>query len=94
MSLGQYSIDCDKMLWLVILGMFVVLPLILLIGFKGRDSQRPRRSSTLTLLYAPGSADIAAEAYHSPRKDSTMPFPLGKKKERKRTETFRRSSKD
>lgn len=46
------------------------------------------------MLYAPGSTDVAGEAYHSPRKDSTMPFPLGKKEERKKTETFRRHEKD
>ncbi len=82
------------MLWIVILLVMVGIPLILLISFRGRDSQGPRKPSTQTMLYAPGSADIAAEAYHSPRKDSTMPFPLGKKKERKKTETFRRSAKD
>ncbi len=79
------------MIWIVMLGILVVLPLIVLIFVKGRDSEGPRTSDKRIMLYAPGSADIAAEAYHSPRKDSTMPFPLGKKKERKKTETFRRS---
>lgn len=82
------------MLWIVILFVCGVIPLIVLLTIKGRDSQGPRKPATLTMLYAPGSADIAAEAYHSPRKDSTMPFPIGKRKERKKTETFRRSGKD
>ena len=80
------------MIGIVVLFVCVVLPLILLIFVTGRDSEGPRTPDKLTMLYAPGSADIAAEAYHSPRKDSTMPFPLGKRKERKKTETFRRSA--
>jgi len=46
------------------------------------------------MLYAPGSEDVAGGAYHPGRKDGSMPFPLGKKKERKRTETFRKHSDD
>jgi hypothetical protein len=94
MSLREYSTGCNKMIWIVVLAVCVVIPLILLIFIKGRDSQGPRRSGRQTMLYAPGSTDIAAEAYHSPRKDSTMPFPLGKKEKRKKTETFRRHSED
>ena len=80
------------MIWIVVLLILVVLPMMVLIFMKGRDSGGPRRPDKRVMLYSPGSADIAAEAYHSPRKDSTMPFPLGKKKERKKTETFRRSA--
>ncbi|MHA1963964.1 MAG: hypothetical protein ACXACG_09760 [Candidatus Thorarchaeota archaeon] len=82
------------MLGIVILSILVVIPLIVLFFIRGRDSQGPRKPAKQTMLYAPGSTDIAAEAYHSPRKDSTMPFPLGKKEEREKTETFRRHSED
>lgn len=82
------------MLWIVLLSIFVVFPLAVLILIKGRKSRGPPKPVKQTMLYAPGSTDIAAEVYHSPRKDSTMPFPLGKKEEREKTETFRRHSED
>jgi hypothetical protein len=82
------------MLGIVILAIFVVFPLILLIVFRGRKSQGPPRLTKQTMLYAPGSTDIAAEAYHSSIRNMTMPFPLGKKEERKKTETFRKHSED
>jgi hypothetical protein len=41
------------------------------------------------MLYSPGKTDQAGEFYHSARRDGAMPFPVGKKKERKRTDTFR-----
>ena len=80
------------MLGIILLTIFVGIPLILLIFIKGRKSERPPKPSKQIMLYAPSSTDIAAEVYHSPRKDSTMPFPLGKKEEREKTETFRRHS--
>ncbi|MFX1560446.1 MAG: hypothetical protein ACFFBL_07645 [Promethearchaeota archaeon] len=82
------------MLWIVLLFVFVVIPVVVLILIGGRKSQGPPKPAKRTMLYAPGSTDIAGEVYHSPRKDSTMPFPLGKKEEREKTETFRRHSED
>lgn len=82
------------MIGIVVLFVCVVLPLILLIFVKGRDSGDPRTPDKLTMLYAPGSIDVAGESYHPARRGGAMPFPLGKKKERKKTETFRRSLKD
>lgn len=82
------------MLGITVLIICVLLPLVILLVTKDRRSQGPRKTSKQTMLYAPGSTDIAAEAYHSPRKDSTMPFPLGKKQKRKKTETFRRHADD
>jgi hypothetical protein len=82
------------MIWIAVLAICVVFPLVIIFATKDRRSQGPRKPMKQTMLYAPGSTDIAAEAYHSPRKDSTMPFPLGKKEKRKKTETFRRHSKD
>ena len=82
------------MLGIVLLALFVVIPLIVLIFIRGRKSQGPPKPAKQTMLYSPGSTDIAAEAYHSSIRDFTMPFPLGKKKERKKTETFRKHSED
>ncbi|MFW9807090.1 MAG: hypothetical protein ACFFFK_10220 [Candidatus Thorarchaeota archaeon] len=61
---------------------------------KGRDSQGPSTSEKRTMLYAPGSEDVAGEAYFPGRKDGAMPFPVGKRQERKKTETFRKSAED
>ena len=94
MALREYSTGCGKLLGLVIFVICVVIPLIVIFAFRGRRSEGTPRSRGQTMLYAPGSTDVAAEAYHSPRKDSTMPFPLGKKEERKKTETFRRYEDD
>jgi len=58
---------------------------------RGTPDHKPR---VRTMLYAPGSEDIAGSSYSPARKDGSMPFPVGKKKERKRTETFYRHSKD
>ncbi len=82
------------MIWVVLLTIYIVIPLIILVFIRGRKSQGPPRPAKQTMLYAPGSTDIAGEVYHSPRKDSTMPFPLGKKEEREKTETFRKHSED
>lgn len=82
------------MLGIVVVIVLIVLPVIVLIACRGRDSQGPRKPGKRIMLYAPGSDDVAGEAYHPGRKDGTMPFPLGKKKERKKTETFRRSAED
>ena len=59
-----------------------------------RRSELPTKPQEPIKLYAPGSIDVAGEVYHPARKDGAMPFPVGKKKERKRTETFRKHSKD
>ncbi|MHA2077977.1 MAG: hypothetical protein ACW99X_10285 [Candidatus Thorarchaeota archaeon] len=76
--------------------------MILLIVFRGRKSQGPSKPQKQVMLYAPGSEDVAGGAYHSARKTGAMPsrktgampFPMGKKKERKKTETFQRHSDD
>jgi len=81
------------MVWIAVLSVLVVIPLIVLIFMRGRDSEGPRKPEKQTMLYAPGSIDVAGEAYHPALRSVAMPFPLGKKKERKKTETFRRSTK-
>lgn len=82
------------MLWLIVLAVFVIIPLIVLAVVRERTSPESGRREKRTMLYAPGPDDVAGEAYHPSRKDGSMPFPLGKKKERRKTETFRRHSKD
>ena len=56
---------------------------------KGTRSTLRKRPEKPTMLYAPGSSDEAGQVYHSSRKDGAMPFPMSKRKERKRTRTFR-----
>jgi len=80
------------MLGFVIFGILVIIPLILLIIFRGRRSQGESTPRKQVMLYAPGSEDVAGGAYHSARKTGAMPFPVGKKKERRKTETFRKHS--
>lgn len=63
-------------------------------SIKGRGTHEPRTSEKRVMLYAPGSEDVAGEAYFPARKDGSMPFPLGKKQERKKTETFRKYAED
>jgi hypothetical protein len=82
------------MIWVVIWGILIVIPLILLVAFRERRSRESSKPGRRTMLYAPGSEDVAGGAYHSARKTGAMPFPVGKKKERKKTETFRRHYED
>ncbi|MFW9841122.1 MAG: hypothetical protein ACFFES_09515 [Candidatus Thorarchaeota archaeon] len=82
------------MIWIVIFGILVVIPLVLLTVFKGRRSQGQPTPQKQVMLYAPGSEDVAGGAYHSARKTGAMPFPVGKKKERKKTKTFQKHSDD
>jgi hypothetical protein len=79
---------------IILLSIIIVVSLIVILLPKQRRSNRPPTRDKLTMLYAPGSADIAGESYHPARIGGAMPFPVGKKKERKKTETFRRSLKD
>jgi len=80
------------MLGIAVLLLFTGGVLIALLSKRrGIPSHKPRER---TMLYAPGSEDIAGSSYSPARKDGSMPFPVGKKKERKRTETFSRHSKD
>jgi hypothetical protein len=79
------------MLGIAVLLLFIGGLLIALFSTqRGTPSHKPRER---TMLYAPGSEDIAGSSYSPARKDGAMPFPVGKKKERKRTETFNQHSK-
>ncbi len=82
------------MLGVALLGILVIIPVILLIVFRGRKSQSPPKPQNRVMLYKPGSEDVAGGAYHPALKAVAMPFPVGKKKERKKTETFRKHSDD
>jgi hypothetical protein len=83
------------MLGVILLSIFVGAALIVLFLTRNGTRNTPsQKTETPTMLFAPGSADEAGRAYHPGRKDGAMPFPLGKKKERKRTETYRIHSDD
>jgi hypothetical protein len=79
---------------IILLSIIIVVPLVVIFFPKRRESNRPPTRDKLTMLYAPSSTDEAGEAYWPARRGGAMPFPVGKKKERKKTETFRRSTKD
>ena len=82
------------MLGLVVLLIIIGGALIALLPtLRGTRSTLPHKQER-TMLYAPGSTDVAAEAYHPGLKDGALPFPVRKKEERKKTETFRQHSKD
>ena len=77
------------MLGMIILSVFVGAALVVLYSTrKGTRSSIRQRPEKPTMLYAPGSSDEAGQVYHSSRKDGAMPFPMSKRKERKRTRTF------
>ena len=83
------------MLGIVVLSVLIGGALMALFATRKGTRSTPRQDSEKhTMLYAPGPIDEAGQVYHSARKDGAMPFPLSKKKERKRTETYRRHSDD
>ena len=80
------------MLDVIVLLIFTVGIILALIPI--RKSTSSTKSQEPLRLYAPGSEDIAGGSYFPGEKDGSMPFPVGKKQERKKTETFRRHSDD
>ncbi|MBE0525908.1 MAG: hypothetical protein IH631_03135 [Candidatus Thorarchaeota archaeon] len=68
----------------------VVLAVAILI-FSGVGKPRtggPRRiSKGQTMVYKSDSIDVVADSYHPGIRGSVGPFPIGKKEERKKTET-------
>ena len=52
---------------------------------KGRESITQEGP---TRVYAHGSRDVATEVYYPAIRDSAMLFPLSKKEEREKTETY------
>jgi hypothetical protein len=82
------------MLGLVVLLIIIGGALIALLPtLRGTRSTLPHKQER-TMLLAHDSTDIVSESYLPAIKDMSMPFPVGKKKERKKTETFRRHSDD
>lgn len=94
MRLGELITSGDKLFRIIFLLACGVISLIVLITFKGRNSQGPRKPTTQIMFFAPGSVDMVAEVSFPTRWGSTSLFPLGKRKERKKTETFQKSAKD
>lgn len=72
-----------------ILAVIILAAVILLVSGLGKPRTRgPRRSDGQTMLYSHDSRDIAAEVYFPTFRDSTAPFPLSKREEREKTETY------
>ena len=78
------------MLGLVVLAVFVLAAgIILMSRTRRRDTRGPRTPEGPSMVYAPGSRDVASEVYWpAKRGGSTMAFPLSKKEEREKTETY------
>jgi len=79
------------------LGVVILLILIgglLLVLFSTERRGSSPTPQKPTMLLAHDSTDIVSESYLPAIRDSSMPFPQGKKKERKKTETFRKHAKD
>jgi len=78
------------MLGIIVL-LFIILGLIpiLFLSKKHMSSTKPQER---TMLFAHDSTDTVAEAYYPAIRAVSMPFPIGKKKERRKTETFQRHS--
>ena len=78
------------MLGYAILAFFVLAAAIILYYGSERTGIRASEKSTgQTMLYKHDSRDTAAEVYYPAIRDSTAPFPLSKKEEREKTETFK-----
>jgi len=77
----------------IIIGLIFIGGILISLIPKRRGGSPPK-SEKPVMLYAPGSEDVAGESYFPARKDGSMPFPVGKREEREKTETFRRSVED
>ncbi|MBN2229375.1 MAG: hypothetical protein JW779_07245 [Candidatus Thorarchaeota archaeon] len=75
------------MLGYVIVVVFAVGIVLYLVSSSRRD--HPPESNVHSMLYSHGSRDEASEFYYPSIRDSTQPFPLSKREEREKTETFR-----
>jgi hypothetical protein len=74
---------------LVFLAAFILaIGAIVLIGAYRSRSNGPRTSESPLMLYAHGPRDVASEVYYPAIRDSTMLFPLSKREEREKTETY------
>jgi hypothetical protein len=81
------------MLDIIVLLMIISgLLLVVLSPKKRTSSTSSTKPKERTMLLAHNSTDIVSESYLPAIKDMSMPFPIGKRKERKKTETFRRHS--
>jgi len=73
-----------------ILAFFIfAVAIIIYAGSDRRTSRASEKPEGLTMLYSHDSHDEAAGVYYPGiRGSSTVPFPIGKREERKKTETF------
>jgi len=79
------------MLGLAILAV-IVLPagIILMSRARRRGTRESRTTESPSMVYAPGSRDVASEVYWPAIMwgGVSMPFPQSKKEEREKTETY------
>jgi hypothetical protein len=86
--LREYS-----MIGIAILGVFLLAAIILLASNSKRMGiRKSAKAKGPTLLYSHDSRDKVAEVYYPAIRDSTALFPLSKKEEREKTETFQSRS--
>jgi hypothetical protein len=72
-----------------ILGVFLLAVVIFFASDSRRTRiRRPTKPKGPTMLYSHDSRDKVAEVYYPAIRDSTALFPLSKKEEREKTETF------
>jgi hypothetical protein len=69
-------------------GFLLAIGAILLMGISASQNKRPTTFEGPLMLYAHGSRDIASEVYYPAIRNTTMLFPLSKKEEREKTETY------
>jgi hypothetical protein len=74
-----------------ILAFFILAVAIVLYYGSGRTGIHPsEKPQGQTMLYSHDSTDEAAKVYYPGiRGSSTVPFPIGKREEREKTETFK-----
>ena len=78
------------MLGYAILGFFILaIAIIIYTGSDRRTTKASEKPVGQTMLYSHDSHDEAAGVYYPGiRGSSTVPFPIGKREERKKTDTF------
>ncbi len=78
------------MLGYAILAFFILaVAIVLYYGSDRTDIHASGKPQGQTMLYSHDSRDTAAEVYYPAIRDSTAPFPLSKREEREKTETFK-----
>ena len=67
---------------------FAAIILFIVIFWRQPSEDARRTSEGQTMVYKSDSTDVVAESYYPGIRGSVGPFPIGKREERKKTETF------